>query len=77
MIRTTLLLAASAAILCACASGGELVWARSGATQQDFDQDMGQCTAQAWSVSNAGGAQLLMVQQSCMQGKGWHRTARQ
>jgi uncharacterized lipoprotein YmbA len=69
-MRWMLLLAAL--VMTGCAGGaGERVWVKTGATQADFDQDMGQCTAQAWSVPNAGAVQLLVVQQSCMRGKGW------
>lgn len=62
---------AAVAVLAGCAEPAPTVWVRPGATQHDFDVDIGKCRAQAWSVPNAGAAQLLIVQSSCMQGKGW------
>jgi hypothetical protein len=72
--RTAASAVAVSLLVCGCADmGSELVWVRQGATQNDFDRDMGYCRAQAWSVPNAGAAQLLVVQNGCMQGKGWHQ----
>ena len=48
-------------------------WYRSGATTADFDMDMGQCRAQAFSIPNAPLIQIAIVQQNCMIGKGWSK----
>jgi hypothetical protein len=49
-------------------------WEKPGASQQDFQADMGQCRAQAFSVPGAMNnlVQVAIVQNTCMQGKGWY-----
>jgi hypothetical protein len=48
-------------------------WERPGATAGDFYQDRGQCNAQAFAVPGAGLLQIALVQNSCLQGKGWEK----
>lgn len=57
--------------LAGCAARQEYVWTRPGATDQEFYQDRGQCNAQAFAVPGGNLMQAVMVQNSCMQGKGW------
>lgn len=51
----------------------KMVWYKDGATQQDFAMDKGQCNAQAFSISGVTLLQAAIVQNSCMQGKGWYQ----
>lgn len=69
MIRTTASFAV-VALLAGCATT-ESVWVKPGSTQQSFNMDKGQCNAQAFSVPGAPLMQIALVQNSCMQGKGW------
>jgi hypothetical protein len=64
-------------ILSACATK-QTYWEKPGASAQDFNQDMGQCRAQAFSVPGAMNnlMQVAAVQSSCMQGKGWYTVER-
>jgi hypothetical protein len=59
-------------VLAGCATT-ETVWVRSGASEQDFYQDRGQCQAQAFSVPGAPMMQAAIVFSGCMQGKGWRQ----
>lgn len=58
--------------LAGCASK-QTYWDKSGASEADFNTDMGQCRAQAFSVPGAMNnlMQVAIVQSTCMQGKGW------
>lgn len=47
-------------------------WYRSGANQQDWYQESGQCRAQAMGVY-APLLQQAILYQSCLQGKGWYQ----
>lgn len=53
-------------------------WEKPGATEQEFNADMGQCRAQAFSVPGAvqNLMQVAIVQNSCMQGRGWYLVER-
>lgn len=46
-------------------------WYRSGASDQAFEMDKGQCQAQAFGVPGANVMQVALVFNSCMRGKGW------
>lgn len=48
------------------------VWVKNGSTEAEFQQDTGQCRAQAFSVPNAPPMQIIMVYDGCMRGKGWN-----
>lgn len=50
-------------------------WQKDGSTEQDFNQDQGQCHAQAFGVSNAPLMQVVLVYDGCMRGKGWNKVA--
>lgn len=47
-------------------------WEKPGATAQEFNIDRGQCNAQAFSVPGVSIMQAALVQNSCLQGKGWY-----
>jgi hypothetical protein len=53
-------------------------WEKPGAGQAEFNADIGFCRAQAFSVPGAMNnlAQAVIVQSSCMQGKGWYLVER-
>lgn len=61
-------------LLAGCATRTESVWVKPGADQAQFNADIGQCRAQAFSVPGAMNnlMQVAAVQSSCMQGKGWY-----
>jgi hypothetical protein len=63
---------------CAMAPTKKTYWEKPGATQADFNADIGFCRAQAFSVPGALNnlAQAAIVQSSCMQGKGWYLVER-
>jgi hypothetical protein len=61
------------AFLTGCATGGDPVWVKSGATQNDFHMDSGQCKAQAFSATT-NLLQVGIIYNTCMQGKGWYLT---
>lgn len=50
----------------------ERVWVRSGASQQDFYIDSGQCRSHAFSGYAHSLTQRAVVFESCLQGKGWY-----
>lgn len=57
-------------MLVGCATGApEGAWYRTGSTEQEFMQDRGACTAQAFAVPNV--LRQAIILDSCMQGKGW------
>lgn len=63
--------------LAGCAST-QTYWTKPGATERDFAMDLGACRAQAFGVPGAlsNVAQVALVQQTCMQGKGWYAVER-
>jgi hypothetical protein len=65
------LLVFSMIILAGCAADSH--WARANTTFDDFNRDQAQCSAQAWSIPNAGAFQIAMVEYKCMQGKGYEK----
>ncbi|MGZ3235760.1 MAG: hypothetical protein ACXU8A_00120 [Burkholderiaceae bacterium] len=48
-------------------------WYKENSSQQDFNMDNGQCRAQAFGIPNAPLMQIVMVQQACMEGRGWEK----
>ena len=65
------LLGLLALILAGCATQNQSAWFRSGANQQDFETDKGYCNAQAFSLANGNIYQIAIIQNQCLQGKGW------
>lgn len=67
-----------ALLLTGCAAKKTTYWEKPGTSAADFNQDMGQCRAQAFSVPGAMNnlLQAAMVQNACMQGKGWYTVER-
>lgn len=67
-----------ALLLAGCAAKKMAYWEKPGSNAQDFNQDMGQCRAQAFGVPGAMNnlMQVAMVQNACMQGKGWYTVER-
>lgn len=72
-MKTTIVLGALLLAGCATQPERQAAWVKSGATEQDFNTDSGQCRAQAMSIPGAMNnmAQVAAVHGSCMQGKGW------
>lgn len=54
-----------------CQNSSSNTWYKPGSTRQDFNADMGQCNAQAFSLTGGNLMQIAIVQKSCMYGKGW------
>jgi hypothetical protein len=65
-------------LLAGCATQPQYVWVKPGATEADFNTDVGYCRAQAFGVPGAMGnlLQVAAVQSACMQGKGWNTEER-
>jgi hypothetical protein len=75
-IKQLAILAACAAALSACAQQQQQWhWERAGATDSDFYRDRGQCNAQAFGVPGGSLLQVVLVQHSCLQGKGWEKVS--
>jgi len=47
------------------------VWVKKGASASEFNMDNAQCNAQAYSIPFASVYQQAIVQNECLQGKGW------
>jgi hypothetical protein len=56
----------------------QIYWEKPGASQAEFNADFGFCRAQAFSVPGAMSNlfQVVLVQTSCMQGRGWYQVER-
>jgi hypothetical protein len=63
---------ALAVFMAGCATKTVSYWEKPGASPQDFNIDRGQCNAQAFSVASGNLMQIAIVQNSCLQGKGWY-----
>jgi hypothetical protein len=48
-----------------------VVWDKPGVTQEEFNMDSAQCNNQAFSLVGAPMVQRNIVNQTCMQGKGY------
>lgn len=62
-------------LLAGCATPKQTYWEKPGASAQDFNQDIGQCRAQAFG-NTMNLMQAAIIQSSCMQGKGWYTVER-
>ncbi len=64
-----------AVLLTACATENEMLWDRPGWNEQQYQADVAQCRAQAFSVPGATQnlLQVGIVQTECMRGKGYHQ----
>lgn len=53
-------------------------WEKPGASNEEFNRDMGTCRAQAFGVPGATNnlMQVAIVQSTCMNGKGWYTVER-
>jgi hypothetical protein len=58
---------------CASPSRSDFRWQKQGATADDFETDLGQCQAQAFSVPGVSLRQAVIVQTTCLRGKGWRQ----
>jgi hypothetical protein len=61
----------AAIVLAGCASK-QYQWEKSGATQDEFHRDRGQCMQATFSSTFATAMQQQMIYASCMNGKGWY-----
>jgi hypothetical protein len=68
-----LTLFAAAVALAACAQ--DVVWKKPGATDEDLARDSEGCRSQAYAAQGmtSDAQRMLIVYQSCMEGKGWRR----
>lgn len=71
-----LAIAVTVLLLSACAAQKQSYWTKPGSSQAEFNQDMGQCRAQAFGVASGNLMQIAIVQSSCMEGKGWQLVER-
>jgi hypothetical protein len=68
-----ILAAALLAALTGCASRPDFTWQKNGATADDFETDLGQCQAQAFGIPGVSLRQAVIVQTTCLRGKGWRQ----
>lgn len=68
-----LVLFAAAVALAGCAQ--DVVWVKPDATEQDLARDSDGCRSQAYASQGmtSDAQRMLVIYQSCMEGKGWHR----
>ena len=59
-------------LLNSCATQPQSVWYKSGSSAQEFEMEKGQCNAQAFSLANGNLYQIAIIQNQCLQGKGWY-----
>ena len=71
-MRVLTMLATTVAVA-ACAQ--DVVWKKSGASDQDFARDSDGCRSQAYAAQGmtSDPQRALIVYQSCMESKGWSR----
>jgi hypothetical protein len=69
-----LILIAAALALAAC-SNTEMVWKKSGASDEDLKQASDGCRSQAYATQGmtSDPQRLAIVYTTCMESKGWHR----
>jgi len=60
-----------AILLTSCVTNTPKLWIKSGGSVEDFEIDRAQCNAQAFSVASGNMYQIAIVQNQCLQGKGW------
>jgi hypothetical protein len=58
-------------LLAGCATEPEMAWYKDGSTQQSFNMDAAACRAQAFSVASGNLLQIAIVQDACMESRGW------
>jgi hypothetical protein len=63
-----------AIVLNGCATQPQAVWYKSGSSAQEFEMDRGQCNAKAFSLASGNLYQIAIIQNQCLQGKGWYLT---
>jgi hypothetical protein len=63
-----------AIVLNGCATQPQSVWYKSGSSAQEFEMDRGQCNAKAFSLASGNLYQIAIIQNQCLQGKGWYLT---
>lgn len=61
-------------LLNGCATKPQSVWYKSGSSEQEFEMERAQCNAQAFSLANGNLYQMVIIQNQCLQGKGWYLT---
>ena len=54
-----------------CTTSKGTSWFKPGATSEDFYQDRAQCNAQAFSGGGGNLMTIAIIQNQCLQGKGW------
>jgi hypothetical protein len=64
---------AALVVLAGCATQPQWVWAKQGATEDDFHMDRGQCQAQAFAPGNVNLMQAALIMNGCLKGKGWRQ----
>ena len=72
-MRVTLVLALLAALAGCASSRSDFTWQKQGASADDFETDLGQCQAQAFSIPGVSLRQAVIVQTTCLRGKGWRQ----
>ena len=73
-MKAASLLIVIAVFLTGCATQPQSVWTKQGASAQDFNIDRAQCNAQAFAGGYGNMWSIAIIQNQCLQGKGWYLT---
>jgi len=73
-MKAASLLMVIAVFLSGCATQPQSVWTKQGASGQDFEIDRAQCNAQAFAGGYGNMWTIAIIQNQCLQGKGWYLT---
>ena len=65
-------LAVAVLALTGCSTNKGSSWVKPGASAQDFNMDRAQCNAQAFSGGGGNMMTIAIIQNQCLQGKGWY-----
>ena len=75
--NTGVILAACGLLLLGGCASKQSFWEKPGATVQDFNMDRAECNARALSVPGVTMFGLALIQNQCLQGKGWYIVERE
>jgi len=74
--RCMVVIASAALLMVGCATK-QSFWEKPGATVQDFNMDRAECNARALSVPGVTMFGFALIQNQCLQGKGWYIVERE
>ncbi len=75
--KASIVFAACGLLLLGGCASKQSFWEKPGATVQDFNMDRAECNARALSVPGVTLFGLALIQNQCLQGKGWYIVERE